>query len=120
MHDELLSENKGGELLPSPVVKPVTKEIRNLRRSLTDVDRSLRRLASMLSQLNGRIERRRKPRAGSRKPLSAKARASLVLQGRYMGYVRQLKPRQKAQVRTVRQKKGVRVAIQRARELAQT
>lgn len=53
MHDELLSENKGGELLPSPVVKPVTKEIRNLRRSLTDVDRSLRRLASMLSEAEG-------------------------------------------------------------------
>jgi hypothetical protein len=72
----------------------------------------------MLSQLDGRIERRRKPRPASRKPLSAKARASLVLQGRYLGYVRQLKPRQKEQVRKIREVKGVRVAIARARQLA--
>jgi hypothetical protein len=42
----------------------------------------------------------------------------MVLQGRYMGYMRQLKPRQKAQVRTVRQARGVKAAIVRARELA--
>jgi hypothetical protein len=82
------------------------------------LDRSLRRLASMLGQLDGRIERRRKLRARTRRPLSAKARASLELQGRYMGYMRQLKPRQKAQVRKIKDAKGVRVAIARARELA--
>jgi len=48
-----------------------------------------------------------------------KARASMVLQGRYMGYMRQLKPRQKAQVRRVRAGKGVGAAIQRARELSE-
>ena len=42
----------------------------------------------------------------------------LVLQGRYMGYMRQLKPRQKAQVRKVRDVKGVRSAIRKAREFA--
>ncbi len=51
--------------------------------------------------------------------LSAKTRTSLVLQGRYMGYMRQLKPRQKAQVRKIKEAKGVRGAIQRARELSQ-
>ena len=95
----------------------VSRTIHTLQRSLTDVDRSLRRLGSMLSQLNGRIERRRKPRALPRKPLSAKARASLVLQGRYMGYMRQLKPRQKAQVRRIKETKGVRAAITRAKAL---
>jgi hypothetical protein len=30
----------------------------------------------------------------------------MVLQGRYMGYMRQLKPRQKAQVRNIREAKG--------------
>jgi len=35
-----------------------------------------------------------------------------------MGYVRQLKRRQKAQVRKIRELKGVRAAIARARELA--
>jgi hypothetical protein len=49
--------------------------------------------------------------------LSAKARASMVLQGRYMGYMRQLKPRQKAQVRKIREAKGVGAAIARAKTL---
>ncbi len=100
--------------------KTIAKEIRTLRRSIPALDRSLRRLAFMLGQLDGRVERRRKPRAASRKPLSAKARASLVLQGRYMGYMRQLKPRQKAQVKNIRETRGVRAAIQRARKLAES
>ena len=56
---------------------------------------------------------RRRPR------LSAKARASMVLQGRYMGYMRQLKPRQKAQVRKIRKTKGVRTAIATAKRTLQ-
>jgi hypothetical protein len=53
----------------------------------------------------------------SRPVLSAKARASLVLQGRYMGFMRQLKPGQKAQVRRIKEAKGVKAAIVRARSL---
>jgi hypothetical protein len=90
-----------------------------VRRSLTGCERSLRRLAVILSQLDGRIERRRKPRAIFRKPISAKVHAAMVLQGRYMGYMRGLKPRQKGHVRKVSEAKGVRVAIQRALTLAQ-
>ena len=82
--------------MPRPKRIVISKEILALRLSLFAVDRSLRRFAAMLSQLDGRVERRSKPRVASRKPLSAKARASLRLQGRYMGYMRQLKPRQKA------------------------
>ena len=100
--------------------KTIAKEIRTLGRSIPAVDRSLRRLAFMLGQLDGRVERRQKPRAASRKPLSAKARASLVLRGRYMGYMRQLSPRRKAKVRKIKEAKGVRAAIARARELAGT
>jgi hypothetical protein len=59
-----------------------------------------------------------KPEKVRRRPrLSAKARASLVLQGRYMGFMRQLKPRQKAQVRKIKEAKGVRAAIAKARSL---
>ncbi len=99
-------------------LKTIAKEIRTLRRSIPALDRSLRRLAFMLGQLDGRVERRRKPRVGSRRPLSTKARASLKLQGRYMGYMRQLKPMQKALVRKIREAKGMRAAIGRARRLA--
>ena len=105
--------------MPRPRRKAIAKEIVTLRRSLGTFDRSLRRLAFMLGQLDGRVERRRKARAGNRRPLSAKARASLKLQGRYMGYMRQLKPRQKAQVRRIKETKGVRAAITKARKLAE-
>src|SRR5207245_9612697 len=104
----------GGDV-PKRQGHPVVKNIRSLGQKLSAFDRCVRRLASMLGQLNGRIERRRRPRFGSRKPLSAKARASMVMQGRYMGYMRQLKPRQKAQVRKIRAVKGVRAAIGRPR-----
>lgn len=94
------------------------KEVMAIRLSLRSLDRSLRRFAWMVGQLDGQIERRRKPRPASRRPLSAKARASLVLQGRYMGYMRQLKSRQKTQVRKIKEAKGVREAIVAARHLA--
>ncbi len=105
--------------MPRPRRKAIAKEIVTLRRSLGTFDHSLRRLGFMLGQLDGRVERRRKARVRSRKPLSPKARASLKLQGRYMGYMSQLKPMQKAQVRRIKETKGVRVAIVRAKKLAE-
>lgn len=92
-------------------------EIGTLRRTLLALDRSLQRLGPLLSAgmpRNGRTD----GNGRSRPRLSAKVRASLVLQGRYMGFMRQLKPRQKARVRKVKEAKGVRVAISRAREMA--
>ena len=93
----------------------IAEEIGSLRRSLKTLEGSLRRFAPMLSAvvaLDGRpLEKI--PRRRIR--LSSKARASMVLQGRYMGYMRQLKPRQKAQVRKIREAKGVRAAIVKAR-----
>ena len=99
-------------------MQSVTREIRTLRQSLMGTERALRRLGFMLGQLDGRVERRRKPRVVSRRPLTAKARASLKLQGRYMGYMRRLKPRQKAQVRKIKETRGVRAAIARARQMS--
>jgi hypothetical protein len=79
----------------------IAREIRSTRRFLRTLDNSLRRLATMLSQLNGRtIDARPLYR------LSPKARASLKLHGRYMGYMKQLTPRQKAQVRRVKEAEG--------------
>ncbi len=106
--------------MPKQQGHQVVRTIRVLREKLSAFDRSLRRLASMLGQLDGRIERRRKPRAGTRRTLSPKVQAARVLLGRYMGLMRYLKPRQKAQVRKIREAKGVRAAIQRARTLAQS
>jgi hypothetical protein len=50
--------------------------------------------------------------------LSAARRAALKQQGRYMGYLRTLKSRQKAQVKALRSTKGVRAAISLAKRLA--
>ena len=95
----------------------LAKEIISARDALKAFDRSLRRLGPMFSAVvaqNGAA----KGNDRARPRLSAKGRASLVLQGRYMGFMRQLKPKQKSQVRRIREAKGVRVAILKARQLA--
>jgi hypothetical protein len=87
-----------------------------LRGSLKVLDRSLRRLAPLFKGAASSHDALKRS-IHSRPRLSAKARVAMVLQGRYMGYMRQLKPRQKAQVRKIREAKGVRAAIVRAREI---
>jgi hypothetical protein len=82
----------------------IASEIVSARHALRALDRSLRRLTPLLSAeitVNGA----RKGNGRSRPRLSANTCSSLVLQGRYMGYMRQLKPRQKAQVRRIREAK---------------
>ena len=99
--------------------RSISSELLTLRQTLKAFDRSLRRFAPMLSaavSMNGAP----KENGRSRPRLSSKARASLVLQGRYMGFMRQLKPTQKAQVRKIRVAKGVRAAIGRAMQLAKS
>jgi hypothetical protein len=95
----------------------LSRQVNQVRVSLRGLDRSLRRLVPLLTAAMRNGAKAESPRRRPR--LSPKARASLVLQGRYMGFMRQLKPRQKAQVRKVKEAKGVRVAIARARELTQ-
>ena len=74
-----------------PIIRPnsIKKQIAATRLSLKTLDRSLRQLATLVA-VESKDGTRRAPL------LSAKGRASLVLQGPYMGYMRQLKPRQKA------------------------
>lgn len=94
----------------------VGRDVQSIRRSLASIARALARLAPALeaalrsSENPGR--RRRKLR------LSPARRAALKLQGQYMGYLRSLKPRQKARVKAVRAKNGVRAAITLAKKLA--
>jgi len=85
------------------------REFKTLRAALRSLDGTLQR--AIATNGSEKAESRPRPR------LSAKARASLVLQGRYMGFMRQLKPKQKAQVRKVKEAKGVRTAIERAKRL---
>jgi hypothetical protein len=88
------------------------REFRTLRVAMQSLDRTLQRLASS----NGTQERTNDSRRTIR--VSSKRRAALVLQGRYMGFMRQLKPRQKAQVRNLKVSRGVQAAIKKAKQLA--
>ena len=94
----------------------VSREFRAISRSLESIVSALARLAPALEaveQGSGEPTARR-PR---RKP-SPKRLAALRLQGRYMGYVRNLGPRQKARVKALRAAKGVDAAISLAQQLA--
>jgi hypothetical protein len=96
----------------------VSLEIAVLRRSMKAMDHALRRLASKhLAAANGRVNG--KAAGPARKlNLSPKRRAQLKLQGAYMGYLRGLKPKQRAEVKGLREKEGMRAAVTRAKKLA--
>lgn len=55
--------------------------------------------------------------SGGRGPVSAKRRAAMRVQGRYMGAVRPLSVVQRAQVKKIRAEKGAEAAIAAARKL---
>ena len=101
-----------------PTDQPLlSREIAAVRRSLTALDKSLARLATQ-ARKSGRSAVTSVDRPARRIRLSAARRSALQLHGRYMGYVRQLKPRAKAQVKALRASKGLKAAIAKARKLA--
>ncbi len=101
-----------------------------LRRELRTIHISFQRLARSFGRLGPGISRlaqaaskpvaapveetpsRRRPR------LSAKQRAALKLQGRYMGTMRGLPKTKRAQVKRIRVEKGIRAAVAAAQRLA--
>lgn len=94
----------------------VRRDVQAIRRSLGSIARALARLAPVIEAAFGGIS---KPSARGRKlRLSPARRGALKLQGQYMGHLRTLKPRQKAQVKALRAAKGVRPAISFAKKLA--
>lgn len=102
--------------MPKRHRNPFTKHIFIIRQSLTAIERSLGRLVALTNGA-GRgvsLDRGRKKRALN---LSPQRRAALKLQGQYMGYLRNLKPRQKARVKALRAEKGLRAAIAMARRM---
>ena len=98
--------------------RSISREIGSIRRSLSNAGAALGRLAPLLERL-GRQRAAEGPGAATRAPLrlSAERRSALKLQGQYIGHLRNLKPRQKAQVKALRVSKGMAAAIALAREL---
>jgi hypothetical protein len=95
-------------------------EIRSLRERLA----SLEGMSDAASSPRRRGARGRRVTTASasrpvrRRKMSPKVRALRRLQGKYMGFVRGLKPAEKARVRAVREKQGMGAAIQLASSLA--
>ncbi len=94
----------------------ISREIRTIRTSLSSIDNALQRLAPVLQRVasapSGEPARRR-----PKLRLSPERRAALKLQGQYMGYIRNLKPREKARVKAFRVRKGIQAAISLAKRL---
>ena len=102
--------------MPNPAT-PVFREIATLRRSIKAMDSSLRRLGPKLQKVTSRTNGSTSVRARKKPTLSPERRAQLKLQGQYIGYLRNLKPGQKAEVRKVRERKGIQAAIRKGRSL---
>ena len=100
------------------------KSLRAIERAFADLEKHVAGLAKRFQtaereddrRLLKRLTRASKPRRRIR--ITPKRRAQLKLQGRYMTYMRQLGPRQRAQVRAVKDKRGFEAAIKLASKLA--
>jgi hypothetical protein len=101
----------------SPAGRSFGREIAAVRRSLSVLDRALVRLAAQAKNA-GRLAVNSATFPKRKLQLSPARRKALQLHGKYMGYVRQLKPRAKAKVRALRMRKGLKAAIAKARKLA--
>ena len=89
------------------------EEIRSLKERLASLE------AMVASDSSGRSRSlRRAARSVRRRRMSPRVRALRRLQGKYMGYVRRLKPAEKARVRAVREKQGMAAAIRLASSMA--
>ena len=102
--------------MPTPRRMSVSRELRTIGRSLESIVGALGRLGPALKAIE-RSPGKPVARRPRRKP-SPKRLAALKLQGRYMGYMRNLGPRQKARVKALRAAQGIDAAIRLAKQLA--
>jgi hypothetical protein len=105
-------------------VAHIRKALKNREQEI----RSLRERLAALEQFSPGASAARGPRRPGRPAratrkrvrriqMSPRVRALRKLQGKYMGYVRRLKPAEKARVRAMREKQGMEAAIRLARSL---
>ena len=92
-------------------------ELTAARTSLRHLQRLITGLATKARQLERTASKNSGP-PGRKLTLTPQRRAQLTLQGQYMGYMRQLKPRQKAQVKAAKAKGGYKAGISLAKRLA--
>ena len=95
----------------------ISREIAALRRSLKAMLRSLQPLVPNLRAAISKSGSVGPAQVRRKLNLSPKRRAQLKVQAKYMVCIRQLGPKEKAEVREVLQKKGMPAAIARAQRL---
>jgi hypothetical protein len=111
--DSLLSQGKVRAAQVQKVLKGRGQEIRSLRERLASLEG-----LGKVGLVRGGARRRRRGRKPRRRAMSSRVRALRRLQGKYMGYVRNLKAAEKARVRSVREKQGMGAAIKLASSLS--
>ena len=97
----------------------VSRSLKTIERAFAQIESTLTLLAKRVRQAE-RTAARGRGAAGRRRTarLTPQRRAQLKLQGAYMGYMRQLKPAQKARVKALKARRGFEAAIRLARSLA--
>ena len=98
----------GGKLMPIARQSLIAAHVTTVSRSISALDRALGQLSASMGHAPAN---RSSSRARRKLTLSPARRAALKLQGQYMGYIRNLTPKQKAQVKALKVKKGMRPAI---------
>ena len=93
-------------------------EIRSLRERLAALEHFAPAALARAGRKPGRPARAARRSRVRHIRMSPRVRALRQLQGKYMGYVRRLKPAEKARVRSVREKQGIEEAIRLAKSLA--
>ena len=112
----LMSQGKVRQNQVRAVLNGRAQEIAELRRQIADLEGVAG--AGSRGRTRGRARRGRAATTRKRRvTISPKVRALRQLQGKYMGYVRRLKPAEKARVREVREKQGMQAAIRLASSL---
>ena len=104
--------------MPQGSRSQVEKQARVILKSLGAIAEALARLVAVAKAAEG-AKRPTASRGRRKLQLSPTRLAALKLQGSYMGYLRNLNPRQKAQVKALRGKKGVRAAIAMAKKMSE-
>jgi hypothetical protein len=97
-----------------PSVRP---HLRSIRRALSDIEKVFASVAGRARKAERVAVRAAKP-ARRNLTITPKRRAQLKLQGAYMGFMRQLPARKKAQVKAIKERRGFEAAISTARKLA--
>jgi hypothetical protein len=102
----------------TPRRRSVSQELQSIRRSLASIMRTIGRLGPALEAAARSAAAAPVPRRPRK--LSPERRAALKLQGSYIGHVRKLSLKKRAQVKRLRSEKGIRAAIGLAKTLSRS